>query len=116
MAQPELEQFFSHFEQGFRTNSFERLVLSKYQGEETELERITIRPVLIKSELLLSFLYQYKTNHITKNLTLENAILFLESSLANHFKNAHMLSSEWEIQLSVSKKGTLLLNKHRKKK
>ena len=119
MAQPafyqEFHQFFTYFKQAFDANSFERLVLSKYNGNEADLERVTIRPVMIKDEVLLSFLYQYKTNHITKNLGLEDAISFLENALGKTFKNAHLLTNEWEIQLSFSKKDKVLLNKHRNK-
>lgn len=115
MALPELEQFFALIQHAFNANSLQRLVLSKYHGNEVDLERITIRPVNIKAELLLSFLYQYKTNHITKNLTLNDAIALLEKSLGAEFNNAHLLSDEWEVQLSFSKKGKILLNKHRNK-
>ena len=115
MAQPELEQFFSHVQQAVDERKLERLVLSKYQGNEADLERVTIRPVLIKDEFLLSFLYQYKTNHITKNLTLTEATSFLQDALGEEFKNAHLLTGEWEIQLTFSKKGKTLLNKHRNK-
>jgi len=115
MASPELEQFFSHIQDAFNTKSLQRLVLSKYQGTEADLERISIRPVHIKDELLLSFLYEYRTNHITKNLKLDDALGFLRTALGTDFKNAHLLSDQWEIQLSFSKKGKVLINKHRNK-
>ncbi len=115
MALPELEQFFAQIQTAFNSHSLQRLVLSKYQGDDAELERITVRPIKIKDELLLSFLYEYRTNHITKNLNPADAIIFLEKSLGTDFKNAHMLSDEWEIQLSYSKKGKILVNKHRNK-
>jgi hypothetical protein len=115
MALPELEQFFTQIQTAFNSHSLQRLVLSKYQGDDAELDRITIRPLKIKEELLLSFLYEYRTNHITKNLNLADAIIFLANSLGTDFKNAHMLSDEWEIQLSYSKKGKILVNKHRNK-
>lgn len=115
MASPELEQFFSHIQDAFNTKSLQRLVLSKYQGTEDDLERISIRPVHIKDELLLSFLYEYRTNHITKNLKLDDALGFLRTALGTDFKNAHLLSDQWEIQLSFSKKGKVLINKHRNK-
>jgi hypothetical protein len=115
MAQPELEPFLADFQHAINENKLERVVLSKYQGKEVDLERITIRPVLIKDQLRLSFLYQYKTNHITKNVSAEDALAWVENALAENFKNAHLISSEREIQLSVSKKGKILLKKHRKK-
>jgi hypothetical protein len=104
MAQPELEEFFTQIQTAFNSHSLQRLILSKYQGDDAELERITVRPIKIKDELLLSFLYEYRTNHITKNLSLADAIILLENLLGTDFKNAHMLSDEWEIQLSYSKK------------
>jgi hypothetical protein len=115
MAPPELEQFFTQIQTAFNTQSLQRLVLSKYQGDDAELERITVRPIKIKDELLLSFLYEYRTNHVTKNLSLADTIIFLEHSMGTNFKNAHLLSDEWEIQLSYSKKGKILVNKHRNK-
>ena len=115
MVQPEIEPFLTDFQQAINENKLERLVLSKYQGNETDLERITIRPVIIKGELLLSFLHQYKTNHITKNLSSANALSWIGDALGENFKNAHLISTDWEIQLSVSKKGKILLNKHRNK-
>ncbi|RYY02995.1 MAG: SAM-dependent methyltransferase [Gammaproteobacteria bacterium] len=115
MALPELEHFFSDIQNAFDKSFLQRLVLSKYQGDEVDLERVTIRPVDIKSERLLSFLYQYKTNHITKNFSITAAIELLETLLGTHFKNAHLLSDEWETQLSFSKKGKILINRHRNK-
>ena len=111
----ELEQFFQQFEQAFHDASLQRLVLSKYQGEDAELERITLRPVRIKEVLQLSLLYQYRTHHLTKNLPMNDSIQFLRDTLGSDFKNAHLLTDDWEIQLSFSKKDKLLLNKHRNK-
>ncbi|WP_413700948.1 class I SAM-dependent methyltransferase [Psychromonas sp. KJ10-10] len=86
--------------------------MSKYKGDEPDLNRITIRPVVLKNQHLLSFLYEYKTNHITKNLTIEQSIAFFQAELGNHFFNAHLLSDEWEMQLSVTKKGKVLMKKY----
>jgi hypothetical protein len=112
---PELEGFLSYIQQVFNDGSLQRLVLAKYAGSDAELERITIRPVQIKTEMLLSFLYEYRTNHITKNHSLSEAVILWQQWLGQDFKNAHLLSNEWEIQLSFSKKGKILLNKHRNK-
>lgn len=111
----ELKQFLTHTQHAFSAGTLQRLVLSKYQGNEEGLERITIRPVCIKDVLLLSFLYQYKTRHVTKNLEIAEAIIVVEHVFGANFKNAHLLCNEWEIQLSFSKKGKFLLNKHRNK-
>lgn len=99
-------------ENAFNNQQLQRVVLSKYKGDEPELKRITIRPIRLKDQPLLSFLYEYKTNHITKNLTLTESIAFFNTEIGNHFFNAHLLTDEWEVQLSVSKKGKVLVKKH----
>lgn len=108
----ELELLLQIFTSAFNDQQLQRLVLSKYKGDETELKRITVRPVTLKNQPLLSFLYEYKTNHITKNLTLAASIEFLKAELGNDFFNAHLLSNEWEVQLSVSKKGKVLIKQY----
>ncbi len=115
MPSPEFEQFLTTIHAAYDAKSLQRLVLSKYQGDDASLERISIRPVQIKDDYLLSFLHEYKTNHITKNLTISESIAFIHSTLGDDFKNAHLITDEWEIQLSFSKKGKVLINKNRNK-
>ncbi len=111
----ELANFLTDCQQAFAAGALQRLVLSKYKGVEPELNRITIRPVQIKEQKLLSFLYEYRTNHVTKNLSIDDALPQLQQWLGNEFHNAHLISDEWEIQLSYSKKGKVLINKNRNK-
>lgn len=110
-----LESFLIDCQQAFIAGALQRLVLSKYKGTDAELTRITIRPVQIKEQKLLSFLYEYRTNHVTKNLTIEDAVAQLHQSLGSDFHNVHMITDEWETQLSFSKKGKVLINKNRNK-
>ena len=108
----ELDLFLDTCENAFNNQQLQRVVLSKYKGDDSELKRITVRPILLKGLPLLSFLYEYKTNHITKNLTLSETIEFFKAEVGSHFYNAHLLSNEWEVQLGVSKKGKVLLKKY----
>lgn len=111
----ELDNFLRDYQQAFASSALQRLVLSKYKGADTDLNRITIRPVQIKEQRLLSFLYEYRTNHVTKNFAIEDAVIQLQQSLGSDFHNAHMITDEWESQLSFSKKGKVLINKNRNK-
>ncbi len=115
LTDTELHRFFSTFQQATADGHLQRLVLSKYQGNDAALKRITIRPVQIKAQQYLSFLYEYRTNHVTKNLSYEESLNLLLALLGTEFFNAHMVTSEWEIQLSYSKKGKILINKNRNK-
>jgi hypothetical protein len=111
----ELEQFILDVSHAFADQSLQKLVISQNKGGEPELERVTIRPIEIKNERLLSFLYKYHTRDITKNLSLDESVALWKKWLGHDFNNAHLLTSEWEIQLRFSKKGKALTSKHRNK-
>ncbi len=51
-----------------------KLSLGNYKGAETSLKNIYIKPVEIKQELMLSFVYRHQTKDITKNYSIEDAI------------------------------------------
>jgi hypothetical protein len=107
--------FLHECQQAFAAGALQRLVLSKYKGAEVDLKRVTLRPVKIKEQNMLSFLYEYRTNHVTKNLAIDAAIAQLQEWLGSDFHNAHMITDSWETQLSFSKKGKILINKTRNK-
>lgn len=51
-----------------------KLSLGNYKGAEPSLKNIYIKPVEIKQELMLSFVYRHQTKDITKNYSIEDAI------------------------------------------
>jgi hypothetical protein len=81
-----------------------KLVLSKYRGEEADLQRVVARLVSVKGQPCLSFVYSYKTRDITRNLPLAAALEQIGNWLPAAFKNAHLLSLTEELQLTFSKK------------
>lgn len=111
----ELTQYIDDVCSAFTADNLQRLVLSKYKGAELDLQRISIRPVHLKDQQCLSFVYEYSTQHITKNFLLVQAKNQLEALIGVDFHNAHLITEDWEIQLSLSKKGRVLINKSRNK-
>ena len=98
------KQFLALLETCLSQNTLVKLVLSKYRGAEAELQRLEARPVSIKGQACLSFVYRYQTRDITKNLPLTEALEQIGSWLPAEFKNAHLLSLTEELQLTFSKK------------
>ena len=96
-------------------NTLQRLVFAKYRGDDTELKRVALRPIELKGQRLVSCLYEYRTNHITKNIELDALKKLCQQWLETDFQSAHLITLEWEIQLSISKKGKVLINKYRNK-
>lgn len=97
-------QFLAHLETSLAQHTFVKLVLAKYRGDEVELQRLVIRPVSVREQPCLSFVYSYKTRDITKNLPLPEGLEAIAALLPQAFKNAHLLSLTDELQLVFSKK------------
>ena len=67
-------QFIELLQTSLEQNGFIKLVLAKYVGEEADLQRVIIKPVTVKAQPNLSFVYRYKTRDITKNLPLSEGV------------------------------------------
>ena len=101
------QQFLAEFQQAIENKSFDRMVLSQYKGELAGLEKITCRVILLQEQAVLSCLYKYKTQDITKNLTLDAAIVAIQN-LLNDCKQANLFTATAEIQLKKNKKKAML--------
>jgi hypothetical protein len=85
LSAPE-QQFLSCFTQAVQQQHLLKCVLSKYQGQESTLQRLTIRIVTLSNEVKLSFLYSYQTNDITKNFSVEEGTSLLKTLLGVSLK------------------------------
>ena len=109
VASPSIQeqQFLAEFQQAIENKSFDRMVLSQYKGELAALEKITCRVILLQEQAVLSCLYKYKTQDVTKNLTLDEAIAHIQN-LLNDCKQANLFTATAEIQLKKNKKKAML--------
>lgn len=105
-----LAQFLQRLAGAQKDGDWVRLVLSKYVGAEAELQRVTARPVSVRGEPMLCFVYSYKTRDVTKNLAPEEGLHAIEKFIAGEFRHANFFSTREEIQLEISKKGKLFLH------
>ncbi|AHG39674.1 methyltransferase [Pseudomonas syringae CC1557] len=110
-ASEHLAQFLGLLDTTLSQNSLIKLVLAKYVGSEAELQRVIIKPLMVKEQPCLSFVYRYKTRDITKNFPLGEAVAVIAGLIPESFKNAHLLSLTDEVQLEFSKKGKTTLFK-----
>ncbi len=82
-----------------------RLLLAKPQGAEPGLQRVAVRPLLLRGQACLSFVYSHSTKDITENLAVAPGLAQVASLLGGAFRNAHLHTAADETQLSLSKKG-----------
>lgn len=108
MSTSDFSAFMQLLQQKLEHNSWQKLVLSSYQGEDSTLVRIEVRPVVLKEIPHLSFLYRHKTRDITKNFVVTEGLALIQTLLGNDFKAAHFTALDSETQLSISKKGKVL--------
>lgn len=90
--------------QSFKEGTFVRLTLGGYEGGDTTLKKITVRPVIIKREEKISFTYSHKTNDIVKNYGLDEALSRIEQYLESGFKTATLFTSEFDLSYPSLKK------------
>ena len=104
-------QFLAALDSSLQQNAFIKLVFSRHVGPEADLQRVTVKPVRVKEQPCLSFVYRYKTRDITRNLSFEEASAQVEQWLPLGFKTAHLLTLTDELQLEFSKKGKAMLHR-----
>ena len=101
------QQFLQAFQQALESQSFDRMILSQYQGELEQLEKMTFRVVMLQGQPVLSCLYRHKIQDVTKNYSLDIALETVTALLAQ-CKQANLLTTEQELQLKKNKKKAML--------
>ncbi|WP_327438735.1 SAM-dependent methyltransferase [Pseudomonas donghuensis] len=104
-------QFLSLLATSLEQNALIKLVLARPVGNEETLQRIIAKPLMVKGQACVSFVYRYKTRDITRNLGNDEALALVDELLPASFRNAHLLSLSDEAQLEFSKKGKPMLHR-----
>ena len=110
---PHLERFDALMREAAASGRWAQLLMVAYQGgivaideQGSGLQRLVVRPVVLRNEPHLSFLLRFPTKDITKNLALGEGLQLLQGWLASGaFRNAHLFTPSEEVQLAFSKKG-----------
>lgn len=101
------QQFLEAFQQAFETDHFDRLILSQYKGELEQLGKMTFRVISLNEQKVLSCVYRYKTQDVTKNYPLNEALTQV-TELLTCCKQANLFTDQEELQLKKNKKKTML--------
>ncbi|MDP4599438.1 MAG: SAM-dependent methyltransferase [Pseudomonadales bacterium] len=109
-----LEDFHQHLRDSLAGGHLSSLLLSKYRGAESTLQRISIRPLLLKNDQVLSFLHRHQTKDITSNYNITEGLKTIQALLGTDFKSAYLTSTDGAaLQVEFSKKGKLTISKHK---
>jgi hypothetical protein len=107
------ERFMDALAQAMAAGRLQRLVLGKPCAKGDDLERVTARPLQLRGERCLSFVYKHRTRDITKNEAPEVALETVAGLVGTRFAHAHLFTDEVELQLMMSRKGRYTLHRAR---
>lgn len=98
-------RFLQLLDTALASRQFVRLALGKYRGGEVGLERLLVRPVMLRGEASLQLVYRHTTKDITKNHPTAEALQVIDHLIGPAFQNAHLHTRTQEVQLTVKEKG-----------
>ena len=90
---------------------FETLLLSKHCGPEVDLQRVSVRPVMLRGAPCLSFVYRHTTRDETKNLPLTAGLARVRELLGMVFRHAHLHTRDEVVELMLSRRGVCTLRR-----
>jgi hypothetical protein len=105
-------QFLRLLADALEQGSLSKLVLARHVGADQSLQRIIAKPLLVKGQPSLSLVYRHQTRDITRNVPVEQAQALVAELLPESFRNAHLFTTDGEVQLAFSKKGKPMLQRH----
>ena len=99
------QQFLEMLANELNAYTLVKLSLGKYHGSEPQLQRIVIRPIMLKTVPHLCFVYHYQTKDITKNFLPSHGLAQIQSLLqAGECRSAHLRTVTEEVQLLLNKR------------
>ena len=108
MPQPtHRERFFATLNRAIDDESFEKLTLGKYRGNNATVKKLIIRPVTLKGGSHLSFLWRHDTQDITKNWKPKKALHEIDRLLGQDFRDGHLFTQTQHGQLETRDDGTV---------
>lgn len=107
-------QFFDEARAALADQRVVKLVLAGPRGPRPDLQRVLVRPLTLKGRACLSLTYNHRTKDVTKNLPVDEGLATVAALIDSAFDNLHLLTTDGELQLAISRKGKATLRRSRK--
>jgi len=106
-----MEELLDFLKFSIENNHFVKLTLSKPKRKSIDLKNVFIKPVQIKNEIKLNFVFRYPTQDITKNFDIDESLNQIKTILTENLSQADLFTSESNWFLKMSKKGKIHITK-----
>ena len=101
-----MENVHALIESIIKTNNINNIILSRVRKkDDTNYNKVNVKPVIIKGNLLYQFAYHYTKKVTHNNLDHDDTINELKNLMGNYFKQGNFYTLEADYQVLVSKKG-----------
>ena len=105
-----VEKFVGEFASSLEVETFVKMTLGNYRGNDAHLQKILIRPIETKKGARLFFLFRQDTRDTAKNFDFAEGVEKVKESLYKDFFSGHLFTTENDFQLEIGKKGKSRLN------
>ncbi len=104
------EKFVGEFARSLENETFVKMTLGNYRGNDAHLQKILIRPIRTKKGARLFFLFRQDTRDTAKNFDFAESVEKVKDFLGADFFSGHLFTTENDFQLEIGKKGKSRLN------
>jgi SAM-dependent methyltransferase len=84
-------------------NALLKITLGSKKEKASDLKNVFVKPVQIKNEFMLSFVYRHNTNDITKNYSIADSITEIKNLTQNNFYNIDIYNTTETIYYTTDK-------------
>jgi len=102
-----LQDFHQQLTASIAADTFIKVSLGNYQGNDKELKNVYVRRIKVKKVEMLSFTYRNKTRDIVKNLPIVDGLTRISHFISNDFRICTFFSTGKEVIVEHDKKANI---------
>jgi SAM-dependent methyltransferase len=100
-----LQRFMTACADSLTAGTLSHIVLAKNAHAASDWQRVTVRPLLLRGVVCLSFVDRHATRELTRHLPPDEGWKALRELLGSTFRAAHLHTASEHLQLSLSRRG-----------
>jgi SAM-dependent methyltransferase len=106
-----VQRFMTACEQALAAGTLSHIVLAKNAQAASDWQRVTVRPLMLRGALSLSFVDRYATRELTRHLPPDEGWKALRELIGATFRAAHLHTASEHLELSLSRRGVATLRR-----
>ena len=101
----DVDKFIHRLQTSLADGSLVRLVLGRPHSGEADLQKLLVRPLVLRGAEHLQLVWRHTTRDVTKNLPTNEALAQLAELVHHRFHHAHLVTRSHDVQLALGRKG-----------